>query len=200
MAAPSRKPWRRHWPGPRRPAAFRQWLLDDGSLTARLQRRGKFSLRVVAQGLATPTADEAALFGLGPTQQARIREVVLSVDGTPLVFAHTVLPTQPRGPLTRWIARLGNRSLGSMLFRHPGFSRTPLLCQPIDRRGNLHRRAVEALGIAPDTTLWARRSSFAFATQRLLVTEIFSPALWSALAAEAVTKTPQRVRTPESGA
>ncbi|WP_319244728.1 chorismate lyase [uncultured Propionivibrio sp.] len=171
--------------------ASRDWLFDDGSLTARLQGRGKFSLRVVTQRLAPAAADEAALFGLGRRQRAWIREVVLSVDGEPLVFAHSVLPMHPRGPLTRWLARLGTRSLGSMLFRHPGFSRTPLLCQAIDRRHELHRRAVDALGVAPDTLLWARRSNFGFATQGLLVTEIFSPALWAALAAEAVTKTPQ---------
>lgn len=145
----------------------------------------------MTQGLARPSADEATLFGLARTQRAWIREVVLSVDSEPLVFAHSVLPMHPRGPLMRWLARLGNRSLGSMLFRHPGFSRTPLLCQAIDRRHELHRRAVEALGVAPDTLLWARRSNFGFAAQGLLVTEIFSPALWSALADEAVTKTPQ---------
>lgn len=196
MAAPSRKSWRRHWPGPRRPNALRHWLLDDGSLTARLQRRGRFSLRVVTQELAAPTADEAALFGLGRTQRAWIREVVLFVDDEPLVFAHSVLPVRPRGPLTRWLARLGSRSLGSMLFRHPGFARTPLRCQPIDRRHPLHRRAAEALGVSDGATLWARRSRFSFAAQGLLVTEIFAPALWAALSAEAVTKTPQSSRAP----
>ncbi len=157
----------------------RPWLADRGSLTARLQTLGVFSLARLSQGLAKPTRDEARALHLKPKQLARSREVVLFCDGQPVVFAHTILPRQPRGPLTRWLARLGNRSLGALLFSHPGFQRGPLSARRLDRRDPLYRPAREALqlaGTAP-TTLWARRSSFTFGKQSVLVTEVFSPDL-----------------------
>lgn len=155
------------------------WLRDRGSLTARLQACGRFSVGLLWQRLARPTADEAALLGLRPGVRARVREVVLRVDGVPVVFAHTVLPCRPRGPLTRWLARLGTRSLGAMLFAHPGFARGALHYRRLDARHPLHSRATATLGCT-SRTLWARRSRFVFGCQSVLVTEVFSPRLHAA--------------------
>jgi chorismate--pyruvate lyase len=48
--------------------------------------------------------------------------VALFCDDQIVVFAHTVLPCQPRGPLTLWLKRLGSRSLGALLFAMPDFA------------------------------------------------------------------------------
>lgn len=158
---------------------LRHWLLDRDSLTARLQCCGRFSIALLAQARGTPTGDECALLGLRQGRRAWIREVSLSVDDNPVVFAHTVLPMEPRGPLTRWLARLGSRSLGSMLFAHPGFSRGRIVCHALDTRHTLYHRAITALRLnsPPPPQLWARRSCFGFGDQRILVTEVFSPKL-----------------------
>lgn len=189
-----RQAWHRRLPRGNESPHLRNWLLDDGSLTARLQGQGRFSLERLSQGLAIPLVDEVQPLGIASGKRARIREVVLRVDSEPRVFAHTVLPRMPRGPVTRWLARLGARSLGSMLFSHPGFWRAPLACRALDARHPLHRLAIEALQLPADTRLWARRSCFGFGNQRILVTEVFSPRL-CASAPASVTKTPQR-RSP----
>ena len=95
----------------------------------------------------------------------------------PLVFAHTVLPYHPRGPLTGWLARLGNRSLGALLFADPGFMRGKLANRRIDARHELFDAAVRALALeaSPPRLLWARRSRFHYGAQSVLVTEIFAP-------------------------
>ena len=102
-------------------------------------------------------------------------------DGEPVVFAHTVLPRAPRGPFCRWLGRLGERSLGALLFAHPGFARGPLHCRRLDARHPLYARAMAALGLdaTPPTAppLWARRSCFTYDAQRVLVTEVFHPAI-----------------------
>lgn len=159
--------------------AFIPWLLDRGSLTAQIQAKGKFELRLLRQHLATPTLDEASLLGTTSTQLARVREVALYCDGKPVVFAHTALPCQPRGPLTGWLARLGNRSLGALLFSHAAFRRGELECTRLDPHHALFVPAITALQLAttPPKRLWARRSRFTFGRQSVLVTEIFSPAL-----------------------
>ena len=101
------------------------WLQDRGSLTARLQSQGTFAVKLLRQELARPTGDEAAVLNIRPDQLAWVREVALYCDGKPMVFAHTVLPYRPRGPLSRWLSRLGNQSLGALLFAHHGFRRGP---------------------------------------------------------------------------
>ncbi len=161
--------------------AFLPWLRDRASLTARIQARGRFALRVIHQGLARPTADEARALGLAVEEQAWIREVALSCDDQRVVFAHTVLPCRPRGPLTLWLARLGSRSLGALLFAHAGFSRGPMTFKRIDRRHALYAPAVTALKLAEPIpgVLWARRSQFGFDNQSVLVSEVFSPLLLS---------------------
>lgn len=158
------------------------WLRDRGSLTARIQARGRFAVRVLRQGLRRPTADEALALALDPGTHAWVREVALSCDERIVVFAHTVLPCQPRGPLTVWLARLGNRSLGAMLFAHPGFARGPMEFMRLDRRQALFAPALTSLQIAQrvTSTLWARRSHFRFGAQSVLVTEVFSPVLLQA--------------------
>ncbi len=162
------------------------WLTDRGSLTARLQKQGRFSVRLGKQGRALPTADEKGeIFSHKQRRQLSwIREVTLLCDDAPLVFAHTALACAPRGPLHRWLARLGQRSLGALLFAHPGFRRGILASKRLDYRHPLFHAAVDALQLHdhPPRHLWARRSSFSFANQsvyrvhqHVLVTEIFSP-------------------------
>ena len=158
---------------------FLHWLCGRGSLTAQLQARGIFTVHLLHQGLGTPTLDEAATLGIKRKRIAWIREVALSCDEVPLVFAHTVLPYRPRGPMTHWLARLGNRSLGTLLFSQHSFERGALRFKQLDHRNVLFNPAIEALQlktIQPEC-LWARRSSFKFRAQAILLTEIFSPAL-----------------------
>lgn len=156
------------------------WLFDPRSLTARLQSLGSFAVRPLRQTIARPTRDEAAVLGLRHHELLRTREVALYLNGIPVVFAHTVLPLSPRGPLTPWLKRLGRCSLGALLFSVPRIVRGPLHCRRLDGRHPLYGRALAALGVeqtaAPE--LWARRSRFTFGRQSLLVTEVFSPAIF----------------------
>lgn len=170
-------------------APFRHWLRDRSSLTARIQARGRFTVRVLRQSLGMPTADEALALGIAPGTRAWIREVALLGDDRIVVFAHTVLPRRPRGPLLVWLARLGNRSLGALLFAHPGFSRGPMHFKALDRRHALFAPAIDALQLTerPPDTLCARRSHFGFGTQSALVSEVFSPRLLQLGAVDSAT-------------
>lgn len=173
---------------PRAPAdiPFRQWLRDRGSLTARIQTRGRFTIRVLRQGLCLPTSDEAQLLGIEAGALAWVREVVLLCDDKRVVFAHTVLPCSPRGPLQVWLSRLGNRSLGALLFSHAGFHRGQMNFKRLDRRHALFQPACHALQVTDGAlnTLWARRSHFRFGVQSVLVTEVFSPQVLQLRAAD----------------
>ncbi len=168
--------WRRHPPSFLRAGLLRSWLVEPGSLTARCQAGcARFRVRLLACGRGAALADEVPARG-----RPWVREVVLECDGVPVIFAHTVLPAQPRGRLSRWLARLGSRSLGSLLFAFPGFTRGCLEFRRLDRRHPLYARAARHGPDEPD--LWARRSRHELEGQEVLVTEVFLPAL--------VTRTP----------
>lgn len=174
--------WARSLPGIVRSPTARCWLQDQGSLTARLQQHGSFKLDLLSQKQMPVSRDEAGQFGMRAGQQVQARHVVLFSNELPVVFAHSVLPNDPTGVLSRWFARMGSRSLGARLFANPGFRRGPLEYRRIDCRHPLFAAAVIALGLPSETRtrLWARRRFFHFGRQRVLVTEIFSPTLLSA--------------------
>jgi len=93
----------------------------------------------------------------------------------PVIFAHTTLSAAANGRLTRWLARLGTRSLGSLLFSFPGFRRGDIEFCRLDSRHPLFQRASALAGDA--TELWARRSKHSLGGQSVLVTEVFLPAI-----------------------
>jgi chorismate--pyruvate lyase len=131
-------------------------------------------VRLLSYGKGKALADEAAGDQIG-RQLAWVREVALECDGQPVIFAHTTLSTAARGRMIRWMAGLGSRSLGSLLFSYPGFERGAIEFLRLDARHPLYRRAA-ALGPVP-TTLWARRSRHRLGNQAVLVTEVFLPAV-----------------------
>ncbi len=179
MSFKNRLAWRTQVRRTAESLSFTDWLHDRGSLTSRLQTKGAFSVRLLRQCLAMPTLDEAIALGIKRNKLVWLREVALFCNEEPVVFAHTILPNRPRGPVTGWLARLGNQSLGAMLFAHPGFSRGAITCKQLDLRHALFRPAVDAMQLKErlPATLWARRSQFSFGHQSVLVTEIFSPNL-----------------------
>jgi chorismate lyase len=169
-------PWRARPSGESLDLVLASWLREPGSLTARCQRNSRhFRVRLLRYGKGRALADEGLLLNKS-RQPAWVREVVLECDGIPVIFAHTTLSTACRGKLSRWLSRLGSNSLGSLLFRHPGFRRGDIEFRRLDKRHPLYQRAA-ALGASE--TLWARRSLHRLGTQQVLVTEVFLPAVTS---------------------
>jgi chorismate--pyruvate lyase len=80
-----------------------------------------------------------------------------------------------RGLLSHWLAGLGVRSLGSLLFAHPGFVRGEIEYLRLDSRHPLFQRVARIA--LPEETLWARRSLHQLGKQAVLVTEVFLPAI-----------------------
>ncbi len=81
------------------PPAVRAWLLDKISLTKRLMARCRhFRVRCLSQRRASSLADEFDLLGFARRMQVHRREVLLECDGTPVVFARTVVPLSATVP------------------------------------------------------------------------------------------------------
>lgn len=150
-------------------APVRSWLLDDGSLTQRLLDTGRvFSLQRLEQGWRRPSQDERRLLRMGLRERAIVRQIVLRLDDTPMVFARSVFPAASlAGPLLQ-LRRLANQSLGSFLFAQANMRRSPfelaLLCgDSTYLPSQLHQ----------SEGIWARRSCFRVFGKPLLVSEVF---------------------------
>ena len=170
-----RSQWRASLSGAVPNAALASWLQEPASLTARCQRQcGDFRVRLLGYGKGRPLAADGLPLD-GGRQLAWVREVGLECDGVPVIFAHTTLSTASHGRLSRWLSRLGSRSLGSLLFTHPGFRRGTIEFCRLDSHHPLFQRAA-ILG-ETGKYLWARRSLHRLGSQQVLVTEVFLPAI-----------------------
>ncbi len=156
---------------------YRDWLIDKGSLTWRLQLRAKnFKVKPLKVMNAQPQVDEALLLGFAQNQLALLREVQLMEGALPVVFAHSILPHRSLSGAWLGLRRLGNKPLGATLFSNPKVKRTPLMFKKLARHHTLYQRATTHLETKP-ITLWARRSVFILGNAQILVTEVFLPGI-----------------------
>lgn len=158
-------------------ARLRRWLLDRGSLTHRIQQRcSRFQLEVLSQRMANIDRDEQAIMGVRSGVRCVVREVSLNCGQQAVVFAHSVVELRARRGAWRMLASLGVRPLGAALFADPRVKRFPLRFRRINRQHELYDRARNLIE-RPPACLWARRSLFDLHGSRLLVTEVFLPAI-----------------------
>jgi chorismate--pyruvate lyase len=168
-------------PSSARSSVLRQWLSAPGSLSRRLAAMGtRFEVQTLQQGAARLCPIER--IDLAPHAQGRgwVREVLLRVDGEPLVWARSVVPSVAlKGPW-RALLGLGSRPLADLLFNEPRVTRTPLRRERVALGGPLHRRLARQWQAANGTDLprgmmWARSSVFRKRGVPLRVMEVFSP-------------------------
>jgi len=159
---------------PAAPAAAAAWLREPGLLTDRLRAccAGATGLTVVSESRGALAAEDAALLR-APGGAAFVREVELTCNGRPWVFAQTLVP---EATLARhgWLASLGRAALGERLAAVHGIGRGPLEFARLTAGDPLWARALRAHD-DPPAALWARRSWFAIDGDRLLVQEVFLP-------------------------
>jgi chorismate lyase len=152
---------------------LRQWLLDKGSLTAKLIQlsEGQFHVRVLRQTITRVDRREAFALGIKPCQLSVVREVVLMGGNCAWVFARSVLPLSSLTGRLRHLRKQGNRPLGAFLFNQPQLKRSAIAVAHINRH---HHYVPEAL-MAGQNSVWGRRSIFDIEGKKLLVSEVFLP-------------------------
>ena len=158
-------------PAPRSAAA---WLAETGLLTERLRAccGGQAGLTVISETEAPLASQDAAVL-LASGNAAFVREVELTCDGRPWVFAQTLIP-QATLARQRWLTSLGRAALGERLAAVPGLERGPLEFTQLAPGDRLYHRALRDRHDPPGI-LWARRSWFAIDGDRILVQEVFLP-------------------------
>jgi chorismate--pyruvate lyase len=159
---------------PAAPPAAAAWLREPGLLTERLRAccTGEAGLIIISEAEAPLAPEDAALLR-APGSAAFVREIELTCDGRPWIFAQTLVP-QATLVRQRWIASLGRTALGERLAAVPGIERGPIEFTRLVAGDRLYWRALRERR-DPPASLWARRSWFAIDGDRLLVQEVFLP-------------------------
>ena len=158
------------------PTAVASWLLDESSLTRRLQRTciGRFHVRLLRQEWQKPPVGEHRLLGMRRGQLAVVREVELLCDSVPWVFARSLIPSSSMTGRAKRLAYLGEKPLGALLFADPGLRRRFAQTGCLTPRHPLYAAATNHL-IEKPARLWGRRTLYFYSEKPLLVYEIFLP-------------------------
>jgi chorismate--pyruvate lyase len=160
--------------------ALRAWLSAPGSLSRRLGALGRFEVQTVRECTERLLPGEARdLASRGGRHW--VREVVLRVDGVPVVWARSVTPCRALAGPWRALRSLGSRPLAQLLFDDAAVLRSPLRCESHRRGGPWHRRASRTWHGAtaspwPRAHVWGRSSVFSREGMKLRVFEAFVPA------------------------
>jgi chorismate lyase len=164
-------------------AILRRWLRAPGSLSKRLAAMGaRFEVQTLHHGPGPLHAAERADLAMRPPNRSWIREVILRVDGEPLIWARSVAPSRSLAGPWRALVGLGTRPLADLLFKEPRVTRSPLVKERLQRGGPMRRRLerewLQATGLAaPHNMVWARSSVFRKHGVPLRVMEAFAPCL-----------------------
>ncbi|QJR81041.1 chorismate lyase [Alteromonas pelagimontana] len=145
---------------------LRNWLLDTGSLTERLQSMcRRFSLVKLGQGTVALHKSESKRLEVADERGWQVREVVLCGDDKPWVFARSVIPNSL---ISGELANLGSSPLGSRLFNDARFTRSEFeVCH--FAADTLPRLPL----FASSQPLWGRRSCFRLEGISMMVAELF---------------------------
>ncbi|MBR7888054.1 chorismate lyase [Marinomonas sp. A79] len=139
------------------------WLTTDESLTAKLQSLGTLVVKVLDDAWGAPTARERKRLKLRPRETVRVRTVLLTVDGCPMIYARSIIPARSLRGHWRQVKHLKNKPLGGYLFQHRALKRSGIEATQLPK--NLFPNQ--------PSPLWARRSVFQQYGPGILVNEAF---------------------------
>lgn len=152
--------------------SLKNWLLANGSLTEKLKKHcSNFSVTVLGEHLLSPLPNELP----SQTEPVWVREVLLSLDDIPWIFARTLIPQTLLNNSLYDFIHLGNRPLGELLFTSSDIVPGKIEVAAFETCGRLAQLAT-SLSQSVDDTLWGRRRYFHIGTSELIVSEIFLPA------------------------
>ncbi|MDN3919255.1 chorismate--pyruvate lyase family protein [Roseateles violae] len=163
--------------------SLRDWLRAPGSLSRRLAALGeRYEVQLLRQQVSPLRHAERRALGMPRRGCTVVREVILRVDGRPLVWARSSLHQSALAGPWRALKGLGSKPLGHLLYADPRVARSELQPRRLARHGHTRRQMCKqwrAATGAPASAqmLWSRNSVFSRGGAQLRVMELFAPEL-----------------------
>ncbi|GIU20588.1 chorismate lyase [Shewanella sp. MBTL60-007] len=156
---------------------FKDWLLSTCSLTKKLRQQcTHFEVKVLGEDNLVSAEEET----LG-SENIWVREVLLILDGTPWVFARTLIPGRLLEKKQQEFLGLGVRPLGELLYSQDEFTPGRIEVAHFAACSKIAKLA-ESLQQDVSQELWGRRRYFQYESEQLIVSEVFLPAAQQAIA------------------
>ena len=157
---------------------LKSWLLSTSSLTQKLKNCcDVFEVKILSEGEIYSKTNES------PDQKPLwVREVLLCLNGTPWVFASTLVPNNLMAVMDNSLKYLGNRPLGELLYSNDAFIPGKIEVTYFDCGPKLI-----SLCQPSEEALWGRRRYFSYRHNSapigdIIVSEAFLPAAIKAIA------------------
>ncbi|MGO2010944.1 MAG: chorismate--pyruvate lyase family protein [Pseudoalteromonas sp.] len=149
----------------------RDWLLEPGSLTAKLKSNAAtFAVEVLSEQRFALSEHQQRLLNCS-CSHAMNREVLLLCDDVAMVYAQSWLPISSAMEQQRLLG-LGDKPLGDIIFQHPELSRIDIEIAYFDSQQFQQFQSSLEQNTTP---LWGRRSIFSLKQSQFLVAEVFLP-------------------------
>jgi len=145
------------------PASLWFWLTTSQSITAELKKRGRLTVEFIEDGWGKATPREKRRLKMKPRDAARVRTVLLKVNGRTVIYARSIIPANALRGHWRQVKHLHNKPLGGYLFKHRALKRSPIEVAALPK----------GLFTNHHTKIWARRSVFQQFGSGILVSEAF---------------------------
>jgi chorismate--pyruvate lyase len=164
------------------PPALKPWIIYPGSFMGRLRDFNIMDaeITVVIQDWFIPEEDERKLLNLPEGASALIREVLIASPKHPWMYARTIFPRETLTENEEKLAHLDKRALGSVLFNEKGWVRGEFEVMPFTKSTAWHTKIAAEANLSCEE-LWGRRSMFTLGKKKLLLMEVFLPAIESAI-------------------
>ncbi len=160
---------------------FRSVFFDPESMTELLRELSdpNMQVEVLQHAYSLPRRDEAELLKVH-NEPGLVREVLLHCQNQPWIYARSFFPRSLVKAHGNHFARLGTRPLGELLFGNPEVVRSEFSVAKL-RPGHLEYHDAVAYLPEKPRILWARRSTFHLPAGKLVLTEVFLPAMLAGL-------------------
>jgi chorismate lyase len=137
------------------------WLTEEGSLTERLKKEfDDVKVEIVYEGV----------YVLDKTFYTR--EVLLKSNGSPKIFARTLVKIEDLQESWSSLKNLGDQSLATVLFNSPDIKKTSVFYKELFLDDSMFVH-INSLSPIDKKSLWARRSSWEKQGAKLELIEIF---------------------------
>ncbi len=159
------------------PIELHSWLIDTGSLTAKLRKLCKgFSVHLISQTNRSSLSHESTLLELGKGDEVIDRQVQLYCDEIPVVYARSLIPVKAVSDRFNDLDSMGENPLGEKIFSDPQLSRSPIEWTQLELGHPLFQSAIENIPSATiPVSIYGRRSLFYGAAKPIMISEFFLP-------------------------
>ena len=135
------------------------WLLEDGSITQKISGMAIFQLEIIRDQLGLASMNEYWALGLFP-QPVRVREVILSGNNQPMVYAKSIIPFSTSSKGYPELEKIGSKPLGDLIFTSDLFIKESRMFAPFIKHGD-------------PSKVWGRKTNYSVQGYPFSIMEVF---------------------------